>query len=255
MVRRVDISVQDRYLIVDSEVRFTIHFNDTKKLDYYTGRYLIDLYSKIGSEGSGDVVLRDVWLEYEDGDKEVHFEWQTSGLSVEELSGVNGQLVQVSNFPEEQKVLVENFPEEQEVSVKNFPVNQGVSVNNFPANQGVSVSNFPAVQNVRVVADYLLATNFTEFLRSVGLVQGYTFIDGRRVVFDGIIRGTWISDTISKSGQFVIEKYSMNEGRVIGGDFIVNDGESRLFDFIVSSNNNPPDFWCMYRILYRNFTL
>jgi hypothetical protein len=58
-----------------------------------------------------------VWLEYDDGGKEVHFVWETSALPIEELSGVNGQLVQVGNFPEKQRVLVDNIPLMQNVRV------------------------------------------------------------------------------------------------------------------------------------------
>ncbi|MDR1317885.1 MAG: hypothetical protein LBK13_13545 [Spirochaetales bacterium] len=109
------VSVQDRYLIVDSSYGWELRFNDTKVLRYYSGRYIADLYAKIGSEGHGDDILRNVKLWYDDKDEPGRFDWQLSEIPIVELTGVNGQVVQVANWPEEQPVRVMNFPEVQKV--------------------------------------------------------------------------------------------------------------------------------------------
>jgi hypothetical protein len=108
MEHLVKVSVQDRYLIVDSSYAWELRFNDSKVLKYYSGRYIADLYARIGSEGHGDDILRNVQLYYDDGDKPGSFDWQLSEIPIVELTGVNGQIVQVANWPEVQPVEVVN---------------------------------------------------------------------------------------------------------------------------------------------------
>jgi hypothetical protein len=113
----------------------------------------------VGDGGHGIGVMRNVWIEYLEEDYPP--KWEFSDIKMSELSGVNGQLVQVSNFPVIQEV---RFPDDmpQDVNVLNFP--ESFLVGNFPAVQDVNLQNFPDVVKVsdvdRLGSDIIIAGSF-----------------------------------------------------------------------------------------------
>jgi len=90
------ISVQDRFLIIDSDSDFTVRFNATKQIKYYRGRYILDLYAKLGVGTSNADILANLYIDYPDS---AVITWQTTDIPMTELSGVNGQQVQITGIP------------------------------------------------------------------------------------------------------------------------------------------------------------
>lgn len=86
------VSIQDRYLIIDCDLSFTLRFNATKKIDYYRGRWIVDLYAPLGKGSSSQDIVQNVYLDYPDT---ATITWQTTDIPMQEMSGVNGQQVQV----------------------------------------------------------------------------------------------------------------------------------------------------------------
>jgi len=211
MIVKIDISVQDRYLLVESSEPWILHFNDDKELKYYHGRYIVDLYAKLGSEGHGDQIIRNVWLEYDDRDKpdEVRFLWQTSEIPVQQLTGVDGQMVQVMNFPDIQRVKLEeggninvdNFPAfPLSFQVSNFPVfPSSFQVSNFPAfPSSFQVSNFPAFPSSFQVSNFpvgeftaykYIMTNAVSSFKSLFVNNGAGVSISNHACFEGAFYG------------------------------------------------------------------
>jgi hypothetical protein len=161
MIVREEISIQKRYLVVDATTNWKFVFSDGDGVNWFQGRYEVDLYKHVADSRS----IQRPYIEWDDSLGAVV--WQVSDVSVGELSGVNGQLVSVSNPFLEVKVI--NAPD---VNVASMP---GVSVVNTP---GVNVVNQP---NVGVVS--MPAVNVASISGIVSVKN--TNIASIRVSFNG----------------------------------------------------------------------
>jgi hypothetical protein len=126
---REEISIQKRYLVVDATCSWRFVFSDGQGVTWFQGRYEIDLYKYVADSRS----IQRPYIEWDD--KAGTVLWQVSDVSVGELSGVNGQLVSISNPSLDVKVI--SVPDVLNVKVISVP--DVLNVNLGSVSQGLAV--------------------------------------------------------------------------------------------------------------------